>query len=78
LIKVSGTVVSEDASAHTLTIKDYHGKTRTFRVAGAAKVTRGGAEKSVELSSLAAGERVHLKVGGDVAASVHVLVVAAK
>jgi len=78
LIKVSGTVVSVDASAHTVTIKDYHGKTRVFRVAGAAKITKGGAEKAVDLSSLAAGDRVHLKTGGDVAASVHVMVVASK
>ncbi|HXT01964.1 MAG TPA: hypothetical protein VN915_14915 [Elusimicrobiota bacterium] len=78
LTRVGGTVVSEDAAAHYLTIKDYRGRTRTFRVAGAAKLTKGGDEESIGLASIAAGDRVKLKVGGDVVASAHVMVAAAK
>lgn len=74
LTRVGGVVVSEDASGRSLTIKDYNGRTRTFRIAGGARVTKGGAEAAVGLDGIAAGDRVRLKVGGDVAAVVHVLV----
>jgi hypothetical protein len=74
LTRVGGIVVSEDAAARTLTIKDYGGRTRTFRIAGDARVTKGGDEAAVGLDGIAAGDKVRLKVGGDVTASVHVMV----
>jgi hypothetical protein len=74
LSRVGGIVVSEDASARTLTLKDYQGRTRTFRIADSAKMTKGGGESAVGLDGVSAGDRVRLEVGGDVAASVHVLV----
>jgi hypothetical protein len=74
LTRVGGVVVSVDAASRTLTIKDYSGLTRAFRIAGEAPVTRGGDEAAVGLDGIAVGDRVRLKVGGDVTASVHVLV----
>jgi hypothetical protein len=74
LSRIGGTVVSKDAATRTLTIKDYGGRTRTFRIAGDATVTKGGAEAAVPLDDIAAGDRIRLKVGGDVAANVHVMV----
>ena len=74
LTRVGGIVVSEDSSARALTIKDYGGLTRTFRIAGDARVTEGGDEAPLGLDGIAAGDKVRLKVSGDVAASVHVMV----
>lgn len=74
LKRVGGVVVSSDAAAQTLTIKDNSGHTRTFRIAGGASLTKGGDNSAVQLGDLAAGDRVRLKVGGDVAANVHVMV----
>jgi hypothetical protein len=74
LTRVGGIVVSEDASAHTLTIRDYSGRTRTFRIAGDARITKGGDEAAVGPDAVTAGDKVRLKVGGDVTASIHVMV----
>ena len=74
LKRVGGVVVSADAAAQTLTIKDNNGHTRTFRIAGKARLTKGGDDSAIQLGDLAAGDRVRLKVGGDVAANVHVMV----
>ena len=74
LSRTGGVVVSADSVARSLTIKDYHGRTRIFRVAGAALLTKGGDGAAVEFDDIAAGDRVQLKVGGDVVASAHVLV----
>jgi hypothetical protein len=74
LTRAGGVVISEDAAGRSLTIKDYSGRTRTFRIAGGARVSKGGAEAAVALDGIKSGDRVRLKVGGDVAASVHVLV----
>ena len=74
LTRVGGVVVSADAAAHTLTIKDYGGRTRAFHIADGAALTKGGDDSAVRLGDLAAGDRVRLKVGGDVVANVHVMV----
>ena len=74
LTRIGGIVVSEDVAAHTLTIKDYSGRTRSFRIASDARFTKGGSDAAVGMDVISAGDRVRLKVGGDVAASVHVMV----
>lgn len=74
LARVGGVVVSVDAARRSLTIKDYSGRTRTFRIADGARLTKGGDEAAVGLDDIAAGGRVRLKVGGDVAASAHMMV----
>lgn len=74
LMSVGGVIVSGDAAAHTLTIKDYSGRTRSFVIADGAHLTKGGANSTVQLSDLSAGDRVRLKVRDNVAASVHVMI----
>jgi hypothetical protein len=75
--KIWGVVSSVDASAGTVTITA-HGRTRTLKIASGAKLTRGGEMTAIALSDVAAGDHVDLHVAGDVAASVHVKVIAAK
>jgi hypothetical protein len=75
LTRISGVVISGDSVGHALTIKDYSGRTHTFRIAGGASLTRGGDDAVVGLEGVSAGDRVRLKVGGgDIVASLHVLV----
>jgi hypothetical protein len=74
--KFWGEVQSVDAG--TIVVKSRGGHTRTFRVAAAAKLTKGGDETAVAVSDIAAGAHVRVVYAGDVAVAVHVMIVAGK
>ncbi|MFI5346322.1 MAG: hypothetical protein ACHQ51_08105 [Elusimicrobiota bacterium] len=78
LVRVGGIVVASDPAARSVTIRDYQGRTRAFRLADGARLTRGGDESAVSLDAVSAGDKIRLKVGGDVAAEAHVLVAPAR
>lgn len=76
-VKLTAVVQSVDADGH-LVVQDKHGKIHTFTVASDATITKGGDDASAALSDIKAGDHVKLKVSGDAALSVHILVLAAK
>lgn len=71
-------VATIDPVAGTLTFRDRAGKSRTLRVATSAALTKGGDETKIPLAGVAVGDHVTLNVVADVAAAVHVNVIAGR
>jgi hypothetical protein len=69
-------VRSVDAAGGRLTVRDRRGKLRTLQVATKARLTKGGEHRRIGLADVRPGDRVTLSFVGDVAASVHVNVLA--
>lgn len=71
--KFWGDVTAVAADGSTVTVKSRSGKTKTFRLASAAKLTKGGDDVKTTAPALS-GAHVRVTYAGDVAVAVHVLV----
>jgi len=72
--KFWGDVQSYDAASGTIVVKNKSGKSRKFRIAAAAKFTKGGGETSIAAADVASGSSVRVVYAGDVLVSLHVFV----
>lgn len=68
---VHGRVTAVDASEGTLAIRDSAGRAHHYRVATAAKLTKGGDDAAISLSDLKVGDHVTVWHVQDVAVSIH-------
>lgn len=67
-----GQVTAIDKAGGKLTVKGYNGQTDTYSFGGGAKITRAGAV-SADIGTLAVGDRVEARSGGDGSVLVNVL-----